>query len=187
MSAPVELIAMMCTRCQSPLAAQVDETAWVCPQCGQGMLLSDENGLAPLMVRYAAGLQPGTPGKPMWVAQGTVTLNRQTYGGNFLGGIFGSPEKEMQDFWSQPHSFFIPAYSLQLEQIIQAGVSFLRNPPAYQEVTGSHPFLPVTLKPGDVRPLAEFIIISIEAERKDKLKQITINLQLAAPELWVVP
>lgn len=187
MTAPVQLIPMLCLRCQSPLSSQVDEVAWVCPQCGQGMLLSDEKGVAPLTVRYTAGLKPNVPGKPFWVAQGQAALTRETYGGNFLGGIFGSGEKDMQNFWSQPRTFYIPAYTLDLEQLIQTGVAFVQQSPASSEIAGPHPFHPVTLKPEDMRPLAEFIVMAIEADRKDKLKRLEVNLNLAAPELWILP
>jgi hypothetical protein len=45
--------------------------------------------------------------------------------------------------------------------------------------------MPVTVPPDDVRALAEFVVFAIEAERKDALKELSIRLDLAAPELWV--
>ncbi len=78
---PVELIPLVCLKCDTPVPAQPDEVAWVCTRCGQGLLLneSDDRGLSPLVVQYAAGLDPARPGKPFWVAEGSVQLQRSTY------------------------------------------------------------------------------------------------------------
>jgi len=48
-------------------------------------------------------------------------------------------------------------------------------------------FMPVTLLPEDVRPLAEFILIGIEADRKDMIKELHFDLKLSQPALWVLP
>ncbi len=45
MSDNVELIPMFCTKCQNAIPAGIHETAWVCGQCGQGLLLSDDKGV----------------------------------------------------------------------------------------------------------------------------------------------
>jgi len=177
MSEPVRLLPMLCPRCQNPLPAKIDEVAWVCTQCGQGMLLDATKGLAPLEVHYSAGIPAGKQGSPYWVAQGQPVLQRKTYQGDKSG--------DMRSFWAQPRLFFVPAVTLQLEQVVEVGVRLLRQPPtlvAGPVVT----FLPVTVPPDDVRALAEFVVFAVEAERKDALKELSIRLDLAAPELWVL-
>ena len=173
----VELIPMQCLRCQQPLTAQPDEVVWVCPNCGQGQVLSDEKGLLPQIVHYAAGIPANMAGKPVWVAAGQVTLHRETY--------HGSSEREMAQFWVQPRWFFIPAYSLTLEQLSSTGVTLLKQPLPMQEVETRSPFLPITVHPEDIRPLAEFILLAVEAERKDQLRNLTYDLQLSPPDLWI--
>ena len=39
----------------------------------------------------------------------------------------------------------------------------------------------------DVLAAAEFIVIAIEAERKDKIKSIDFELKLSKPVLWILP
>jgi len=34
--------------------------------------------------------------------------------------------------------------------------------------------------------MAEFIVLGIEADRKDKVREIQFTVQLSAPELWVL-
>jgi hypothetical protein len=177
MPTPVTLLPMLCTRCQNPLPAKIDEVAWVCTQCGQGLLLDAAKGLVQLEVHYSASLPAGKTGSPYWVAQGQVALQRKTYQGDKSG--------DMRSFWSQPHLFFVPAVTLPLEQLVEVGMRLLRQPPALTAGPAA-PFLPVTVPPDDMRPLAEFVVFAIEAERKDALKELSIQLTMATPELWVL-
>jgi hypothetical protein len=175
--ARVELIPMQCVRCQQALAAQPDEVVWVCANCGQGQVLSDEKGLLPQTIHYAAGIPANMAGKPVWVAAGQVTLQRETYSGN--------KGQDMEQFWAQPRWFFIPAYNLTLDQLSTTGVSLLKQPVPMQEVETRSSFLPVTVHPEDIRPLAEFILLIVEAERSDQLRSLTYDLQLGPPDLWI--
>jgi len=38
-----------------------------------------------------------------------------------------------------------------------------------------------------MRPLAEFIVLGLEAARKDKLMSVEFGLDLESPELWILP
>jgi hypothetical protein len=63
----------------------------------------------------------------------------------------------------------------------------LLKPPVLQPGP-SAPFEPVTFSPQDITPLAEFIIMALEADRSDKLKSLKIDLDwLSAPALWILP
>ncbi len=178
MAQVIRLAPLVCPRCASPVPAEVDEIAWRCEQCGQGMLLDAEHGLAPIEIHFAGGITPNAPGKPFWVAEGRVAVQRETYSGN--------QAKEAQAFWSQPRRFFVPAFACPLEMLINQGVQFLRQPPALTP-GASAAFLPVTLAPENVNDMAEFIIIGTEADRKDQLKSVSVNLALETPELWIMP
>jgi len=178
-TAQVKLIPMLCVRCQQPVPAQPDEVVWVCPNCGQGLVLSEEKGLLPQAIHFAASIPANTQGKPVWVASGQVTLQRETYQGDNAG--------DMQQFWSQPRWFFIPAYNLTLDQLSATGVQLLKAPLAMQETNTPATFLPVTIHPADVRPLAEFIILAVEAERRDQLRALSFQLHLGPADLWIFP
>lgn len=175
--ARVELIPMLCLKCQQPIPARIDEVVWVCQTCGQGLVLTDKQGLLPQVVHYAGNIPANTPGKPIWVAPGQVSLQRQTYSGD--------QSKEMLEFWSQPRWFFIPAYELNLDQLAQTGVALLKQPLPMQEGGVPAAFLPVTVPPEDIYPLAEYLVLAVEAERRDKLRSLSFTLQLGQPELWI--
>ncbi|RPI34620.1 MAG: hypothetical protein EHM70_02315 [Chloroflexota bacterium] len=178
MDKPVELIPLVCLKCATAIQAQADEVAWCCAQCGQGQLLDEEKGLVPLEIQFAAGLAPQRKGKPFWVATGQVTLQRERYSGN--------QNQQAAELWSQPQRFFVPAFACKLDDLLALGAGMLMRPPALQPGPAA-PFDPVVLSPEDVKATAEFVVMSIEAERKDKLKEARFSLQLSAPVLWILP
>jgi hypothetical protein len=180
MTAPIKLIPLKCVRCETPVPAQPDEVAWMCAQCGQGLLLDEERGLAALKVHFAAGSTTKGQGNPYWVTDGLVTLQRETY------STFGKKAEEARQFWSQPRRFFIPAFTCPLDLLISLGTGLLLRPPELQPATPI-PFTPVTLHPQDVSALIDFIVVAIEAERTDKVKQVRFSTQLGSPSLWILP
>lgn len=176
--AAVRLIPLQCPRCQTPVPAQVDEVAWVCEQCRQGILLSDEQGVKPIDVFFSAAVAQGAVGKPFWVTRGSVTpVSRESYQGNRT--------EEMRQFWSVARLFFIPAYRLGVEDQVALGVRML-NQPAQMQVGGPVGFLPVVVPPQDVQAISEYIVMSVEAGRKDALRELKFNIQLDPPQLWVL-
>lgn len=178
MAEPVVLVPLICPKCSTPLPAAPEEVAWVCPTCGEGLLLDEQRGLAPLEVHYSAQIAPNTQGKPFWMAQGSLALERDTYAGD--------KGRDAQRFWGQPQRFFVPAYTCPLETLLELGNRLLFQPPALQDGPAAA-FAPVTLARGDAQSLADFIVMTVEAERADKLKEVRFKLDLSEPVLWILP
>ena len=190
MDRPVELVPLLCLKCGQPIPAALNEVAWVCSQCGQGQRLVEEAavenggqpatpaGLIPLDIHYSATIPPNGKGRPFWVAEGTVLLQRQTYG--------SSRTREAQDYWNSPRRFFIPAYDCPLEEALQESLQRLARP---EQLPPGPPvaFLPVTLPEEDLQALAEFVVMVIEAKRKDKLREVVFSVRLEPPDLWILP
>lgn len=177
MDRPVELVPLVCLQCGTRIPAEPDEVAWVCGQCGQGMLLDETQGLIELKINYSASVPGGARGKPFWVTEGRITLNRDTFAGN--------QSRDAQQFWSVPRQFFIPAFACPLETLVQLGTAYLVKPPDCREGPPV-PFEPVVLPAEDVRQALEFIVVGIEAGRKDKMREIQFSLDLSPPELWIL-
>jgi len=177
----IALIPLVCLRCSTPIPANPEEMAWVCANCGQAMSLDEENGLIPQLVYYSADIPPDTPGKPYWVAEGQVDLQRASYGSD------KGQREEAQRFWSQPRRFFLPAYQATLEQLLGQGIKHLVQPPHLTEAETPVGFAPITMDIRDVRKAAEFLVVAIEAARPDKLKELTFDLKLSPPNLWILP
>ena len=62
MDQPVSLVPLVCPQCATPVPAGTEERAWVCAQCGKGLVLDEEQGLAPLTVHYSAQIARGASG-----------------------------------------------------------------------------------------------------------------------------
>jgi hypothetical protein len=173
-------VPLVCLKCSTPVPAEPDEVAWVCSQCGQGLLLDVEKGLEPLIVQYAAGIPAGARGKPFWVVDVQVILQgRETYSMINQNGAAAQA-------WAAPRRFFVPAFECPLETMQGIGARLLLQPPALQAGPRAA-FEPVVVSPVDVKPLAEFIVMAVEAGRSDSLKRLQFDLRLSAPALWILP
>lgn len=180
MDRAIELVPLVCPQCSTPVPAEINEVAWVCAQCGLGLCLDEEKGLAPIEVHYAAGIPDGGRGRPFWVVEGRVSLQRESY---------DSARKEAEQarqFWGEPRHFSIPAFDGTLESLLSQGLTLLRQPPPLQPGSKAA-FEPVTLHPLDLRAAVEFLVVAVEAERKDRVKEIQFDLQLSPAVLWILP
>lgn len=180
MDQTIELVPLVCLRCNTAIPAGPEEVAWACAQCGQGMALDETRGLEPLELHYAVQIPENALGKPFWVADGQVSMKRQSYGSS------GKQVKEAEEFWSRPRRFFVPAFQAPLERLLEAAKGMLLTPPNLAEGATAR-FEPVTLYREDVLSAAEFIVMAIEAERKDQIKSIDFELRLSPPVLWILP
>jgi len=115
--------------------------------------------------------------KPFWVYTGSA---------HFSSRLTFSGQAAPDTLWNNPVRFFVPAYVCPLAQLQSLGADLTRRQPAPQAgpagaLTGC------TFLPEDAERAAEFVVLSIEAARPDKLRLVQFDLQVAAPELWVLP
>lgn len=177
MSGGVELILLKCPQCSTPVPAEEDEVAWVCATCGQGLQLG-EASLLPLRVHWSAPRKPQAAWLPFWVFTGTVRFGaRESYGGR----------GEASTFWAQPRSLYVPAFVVPLPQLEALGGELTRRQVPLQDGPAAGPVKQCTLLPEDARRAAEFIVATLEAERKDVLRNLSFTLDLGQPELWMLP
>jgi hypothetical protein len=170
------LVPLECVRCSTPVPAEPEEIAWICANCGQGLLLDEEAGLKAITV-HAAAAQGQASWRPYWVASGRVRFTRRE--------SFGR-DAPPQARWSQPVRFVLPAYPTTVEEAVAIGVGMLQRPPSLDEGE-AQPLQGATVLPDQIVPLARFVVLSIEAERDDKLEAIEFTVELDAPELWCLP
>jgi hypothetical protein len=176
MSASVELVLLKCPQCGTPVPAEEDEVAWTCATCGAGLLLTDD-GLKPLKVQWAERRHGTAAWRPFWVIPGSVQFtDRQSF------GRAAKPD----EVWSGPVRFFVPAFPASLQEIEELGARMTRGQPTLTPGPPQGPIRQCVLLPEDARQAAEFIVLTIEAERKDKLRSLRFSLSLGEPELWML-
>ncbi|MBI3158081.1 MAG: hypothetical protein HYZ26_00595 [Chloroflexi bacterium] len=179
MSQPILLVALKCPQCGTPVPAQLDEVAWACATCKTGLLLDEEKGLVRHPIHFQEGLPEHLPGRPFWVAQGKVTLDRQSR------NLFDK-DSESARFWGERRPFFVPAWACDVDELVDAAIALLQTPPTLKDGPPA-PFQPVVMPPGDMLPVADYIVVGVEALRKDQLKKLDFTLDLGEPELWILP
>jgi hypothetical protein len=181
MTSQVALIPLRCVRCDTPVPADPLEVAWACAQCGQGLLLDEVQGLSPLEIHYSSGIPANQKGKPFWVAHGRVNIQRDSYAGKSDRIV-----REVEEFWGQGRTFVIPAYQAPLEELLAVALGYLKKTPSLDEGPVAK-FDPATLSPKDLTSAAQFVVMAVEADRKDKLKRLEPGVELEDPVLWVLP
>ncbi|MCI0354236.1 MAG: hypothetical protein L0099_04225 [Acidobacteria bacterium] len=175
----VQLLPMACLRCAAPIPAEETEIAWVCEKCGQGMQLT-RAGLSLLTVQWAAAKTRATNPRwePFWSFVGAVRFTQR-----FNFGGRSEPDK----LWAEPQRFFIPAYQLPLRDLETIGAELLKKRlrPTPGPAVGK--LAHCSLFPADAKQAAEFVVLTIEAERRDKLKTVAFTIETDEPELWMLP
>ncbi len=175
----VRLEPLRCIHCQTDIPAEIEEVVWVCQTCGQAQRLANDQKIIPQEIHYHANILKESPGHPFWIAEGKIHMERYTFWG--LNNI-----DDAMTFWQLPRKFFVAAFELPIEQVIQWGKYYLQNPLPLKPGISSD-FLPITLSIQDVQAIADIIVVGIEASRPDKLKEINFTLALSEPELWILP
>ncbi len=180
----VRLIPLRCPQCSFALAAANDEVAFGCPQCGHVVRLEGET-LAAQPAFWGVPRPGPAPASwlPFWSFPGrTVIGRRETQGWNLAGG---GPDP----LWQQAQRLWVPGFALPIDLAKGWGMSLTRSQPRFQ--TGAAPsgvaLRGCVVDLADARKLAEFVVLSIEAERPDMLKDIAVVLPDGQPELWMLP
>jgi hypothetical protein len=179
MTNSIALTLLKCPQCSTPVPAEENEVAWVCATCGAGLQLT-ETGLAPLAVHWAAPRAGAHVDgwRPFWVFAGTARFSRrESYSGH----------TDPEPLWNNALHFYVPAYACPLAQMLSLGAGLTQRQPALQAAAPPAALAGCTFLPDDARQALEFVVLTIEAARPDKLKSVAFDLQLSPPELWVLP
>ena len=178
MSTPVELVPLECLRCGARLPAEEGEVAWLCTACEQGQRLDERAQLQPVEIRFARSAGGGEARwLPFWVLTGRVRIiERVSYG----------RDQPPDPRWEAPQQFVLPAFDTRPEDAGRWGAKFLREPVKLE--AGPLASLPsVTVTPEEAQALAEFVVLTLEAERRDKIKSLNAVLDFDGAELWCLP
>lgn len=183
----MKLMLLRCPQCQAPLEPEQLDVVVSCRHCFTAVAI-DESGLQPIPVQYAASKRREAEGVrwvPFWVFNGRVNITkRETQGG---GGLFGGGSGE--EFWSVPRHLYTPAWNLEMPMAREMGQKFTQDQTALKAIPRPNEvqLISATVTAADALKLLEFIVLSIEAQRKDWLKSLAFRIEAKEPELWALP
>jgi hypothetical protein len=181
----MKLIALRCPNCTEPLAVENDDVVVACNNC-QMMVAISQNGAVKMAVSFVVAHSQHLSAKewvPVWVFNGRVIIKqRQVQGGR-------SGEKDSERLWGVPRSLYVPAWELSLEIAQNVGSQLIQNQPELQRIERPEgaQFVSAVVTPDDGRKLLEFIILAIEARRKDMLKRLEFDLEVGEPQMMAFP
>lgn len=180
----MKLLLLRCPNCAQPLTPENDDIVFMCTNCYTPVSIT-EGGLNVAQVRFA--LPPEGDARtqqwlPFWVYEGQVQiLNRETQG--------RSDDKASVSQWSKPLRMYVPAWEISMEVAQDVGTRLIQRQPAIEliERPGTAYLAAAVVSPDDALSLLEFIILAIEARRRDWLKALDFRIDAGEPELWSLP
>lgn len=181
----MKLIALRCPQCGQNLEPTENEVVVVsCHNCYTAVHIS-QNGLREIEAIYAAPSSNQVDSwLPFWVFDGRVNLQRRDSQGRSKGA-----DKDAAQMWGAPRRLFAPAWNTKAGQARQIGSSLIQNQPTFQPIE-QPPGAQMTeaiITPDDALKLLDFIVLTIEAKRKDDLKNINYTIEAGSPKLWAIP
>jgi len=183
--AEFKLEAIHCKNCGSGLVVELNDYVTYCSSCGSGFEIT-ENGLIPIEVNFAAPAlraEGEVIYKPFWLVKTHVEIFNRDASGGFMSNIFGGSGKAT----SGDINFYIPAFYCSLEAMKYLAQTFtMKNPVASPQkyntkITG------FAYGKEDAKKLSEFILISIEAEKKDMMKKFEYRIDYKSLEVLGIP
>lgn len=179
----MKLLLLRCPQCQSPLTPGPLDVVVGCTQCFAAVAMEEE-GLHLVDVQYTAAKSSVEQWLPFWVFNGRVHLSqRHTQGGS------SSAQKEAEKFWSTERRLYVPASDMEMATARQIGQRFVEDQIRLTAVPRPAEALlsAATVTASDGLKLLEFIVLSLEAERKDWLRELRFRIEAGEPELWALP
>jgi hypothetical protein len=180
----MKLILLRCPNCARPLTPDNDDVIFMCTNCFTNVSIN-ERGLQVADVRFALPTKADEQTQrwlPFWVYHGRVrVLNRETQG--------RSDRQSSQLQWANPLRMYVPAWEISLQVAQEVGSKLIQRQPVTKFIErpdGTY-MEPAVVTPEDAFRLLEFVILAIEARRKDWLKALDFRIEAEQPELWAMP
>ena len=181
----MQLVALKCPTCGQNLKPQRNEAVVVsCGNCKTAVSLH-QSGLKAIDVKYAAPSSANVETwLPLWAYTGKVNIKRRESQGSSKGA-----DKDAAQLWGSAQRLYAPAWAEPIPQARQIGSQFVVRQPVFETIdpTESMMLQEATITPEDGLKLLDFIVLSLEADRKDWLEDLQFEIQTTGYELWAIP
>lgn len=180
-----KLEAVKCKKCDSGLMVEVNDNIVYCSSCGSGFEIINGE-LVPIEINFASAAIRGEGEmiyKPFWLLKAHLNIAERKASGNFLKNIFGGSN----DNTSGNITFYIPAFYCSIEAMKNLATQFtIRNPVASPQKYNTK-LVGFAYGKEDAKKLAEFILISMEAEKSDTMKSFNYDMKFDNMEILGIP
>jgi len=180
-----KLEAVKCKNCGSGLVVEVNDNIVYCSSCGSGFEIINGE-LNPIEINFAAPALPGKEEmiyKPFWLIKSHISILERKSSGEFFKNLFGGTGEAS----SGDIIFYIPAFYCPLDKMKNLSTQFtIRNPVASPQKYNVKLF-GFAYGREDAKKLSEFILISLEAEKKDTMKSFKYDMKFNSMEILGIP
>ncbi len=179
-----KLIAVKCKSCDSGLTVEVNDSIVYCSSCGNGWeILNDE--LQPIDINFAKPIVPGQDEivyKGFWLVDSYVKILSRDSSGGWISNLFGGTNKTEGDVM-----FYVPAFWMNIDSVKNIGVNFTMKNPVASPQKYNVKMSGFNFSKEDARKIAEFIFLSIEAEKSDTIRNIQYDIQVKNMRILGMP
>lgn len=179
------LEAVKCKKCDSGLVVEVNDNIVYCSSCGSGFEIT-EGEFLPIEINFAAAAIRGEGEmiyKPFWLIKAHIQVFERKASGNFLKKLFGGSA----DTDSGDVKFYIPAFYCSLESMKDLATEFTMKHPVASPQKYNTKLVGFAYGKEDAKKLAEFILISLEAEKSDVMKNFSYKIEFNSMEILGIP
>ena len=179
-----KLEAIKCKNCGSGLVVEVNDYVTYCISCGSGFEIINGE-LNPIEINFSAAALPAEGEmiyKPFWLLKTHVEILERTSSSGHASDVFGGSGKSSGNI-----NFYIPAFRCPLESLKFISTEFTTKNPVASPQKFNSKLTGFAYGKEDAMKLAEFLLISVEAEKKDMLKTFRYNISLNSYEILGIP
>lgn len=183
---PVHLKSVKCPACGTALEGKVADRVYLC-SCGV-LHTRDDEGVRELKYTIAAPKDPATPPTaviyiPFWRLDSDVAIHYTKSEGGFFNKLFG------KDWKGGKVSIFVPAVDWEPGTYKHWASAITSKPPKFENVKdfGSYEREPVVIDEMEAKQLADFLILTFEAEKPGVLQEISYEVKVFDMSVLYLP
>ncbi|NOQ53090.1 MAG: hypothetical protein GQ558_00635 [Thermoplasmata archaeon] len=183
---PVHIAAVKCPSCGTAIEGMTGDRVFLC-QCGV-LHTRDDQGTRELHYIIASPRSPSAaPGSivfiPFWRLDSQVTIHHQRSEGGLLHKIFG------KDWRGGRMYIFVPAMDWDPDTYKHWASTLTKSPPPIHPATSFGPYerWAVTIEEGEAAALADFLILTFEAEKPGVLQDISFEVRVLGSSMIYFP
>lgn len=181
----IRITAIQCANCGSTLSVEVNDMITYCISCGSGFELVDGK-LQPIEINFIAPIhsQPGELiYKPFWKLETSVNIIERYASEGFLKKLFSGNTPGAEGIVN----FVIPAFDCSIDSLKKLAMHYTFQAPGLSPQKFSVSLKGFSYGRKDARKLAEFILISFEAEKPDTIRSFKYELKFLNESILGVP
>jgi hypothetical protein len=182
--AEFKLEAIKCKNCGSGLVVEINDFVTYCTNCGSGFEIID-GVLQPIEVNFASPVRPAEGEliyKPFWILKTSVTILERTSTGGFLKNLFGGHDGSGGNI-----KFYIPAFRMPVDNMKEMATAFTVKDPVPSPQKFNVKVTGFAYGKEDAMKIAEFLLISFEADKSDTMKTFRYEINVDSYEILGIP